>query len=270
MSQEQIYDENIYDKFGEPVSGTLAIKDHNGLMHNIVLPNTGPDYEYVAGQFERLGLEFAYDRSDEPKPTAEDYVADDPESEAVTNIAAYDYSFNGGTSYTFVPTVAHSCKEGEVFVYSDTLLTNTALPCTLQIGHHLKYLSASGGGYYYATGGTTTLEITEAGTYPIEVIKTGTAIFGETPKWAGYTADIVVEVNPNSNNNSTTFTVTAKNFTFYTRSAAIKYKDWKERPLSTTLRLVQNYNTKKTADLTYLTDYIKSLENRIAALEART
>lgn len=241
----------------------LYVKGTDGNIYPIrPLDDNSAVLSTLYNKFRDLGLTFLYDRSDEPKPVGNDFVATDETSEPVTTHADYDYAINDD-SYVFAGAKTYNCKNGEVYVYpNDKVLTVSSLPCTLKLGHYLKYKITSGGGYYYAYGKTTTLEITEPGTYPVETIVIGGWSLGTPPPWYGYTAEVVVEESGSE------YKITIKNFTFYTHDAAVKYKNWMNRPLATTIKLDEYGNGSKTLDITYLTDRIKALEQRVAELEA--
>lgn len=243
------------------IPAILYVKSNDGKLYPIQpINDNSAVYSTLYSKFNDLGLIFTYDRSDEPKPVGTDFVATDANSEPVTTHADYDYSINNG-SYIFAGAKTYECKNGEVYVYpEDKVLTVTSLPCTLNLGHYLKYKIVSGGGYYYAYGKTTTLEITEPGTYPVETIVFGFSL-GTPPPWYGYTAEVIVEESGSE------YKITIKNFTFYTHDAAVKYKDWMNRPLATTIKLDEYGNGSKTLNITYLTNRIKALEQRIAELE---
>ena len=135
------------------------------------------------------------------------------------------------------------------------------------IGKNLIYKVSSNANstyYYYAQGSEQTVTITEAGTIHVEYLRNANIVLGSPAPWQGFSTDLVVETNAQ---NSNLFKITATNFRFYTKKAIEKYLTWKNRSKETTLKLVSGVSTNKIADLTYLTDYLKSLDARIRALE---
>ena len=252
------------------IPAILYVKSNDGKLYPIrPLDDNSEVYSTIYGKFRDLGLIFTYDRSDEPKPVGNDFVATDPSSDYVTNIARYTYKINNNAEQNseIQNSLSCCCKNGEIFVHPDTVLTNdVSLPCTLMIGKNLYYYYGNinqGYGYHYAMGAQQTIEITEPGTYHVEKISTGSGWYLTTPPaWYGFSTDIVVE------RVGVTYKITAKDFTYYTKDAAIKYYNWINRSLATTIKLDEYGNGSKSLDITYLTDRIKTLEQRVAELEA--
>ena len=251
------------------IQAILYVKGTDGKIYPIQpLQDNSAVYDKIYSTLNNLGLKFICNRASEAKPTIADYVPVDASSDYVTNIARYTYKINNETEKNSTIEDAY-CKNGEIFIHPNTVLASSVtLPCTVMIGKNLYYYFGNinqGYGYHYAMGAEQTIEITEPGTYHVEKITTGGGIyFGTPPAWYGFSADIVVEQINDSDN----YKITATNVTYYTKNAAIKYKDWLNRPTATTLKLDTNGNGTKTIDLTEITDRIEALEQRIAELEA--